>query len=159
EWIGTLPIWLQWNLRPAGEYTVFTAFPWYGFVPAGAAVGTILTANMRRFGPPGRRIVDEGVVHAGIATSGAALVGIGYYTSFLPSLYRSSSFWTSSPTFFAIRVGAVMLLLSLAYGTERLLARRAAILAPLDRLGRSSLFVYWIHVELVYGYATWALHQ
>ena len=25
---------------------------------------------------------------------------------------------------------------------------------PLTRFGRSSLFVYWIHVELVYGYAT-----
>ena len=28
----------------------------------------------------------------------------------------------------------------------------------LARFGRSSLFVYWIHVELVYGYATWPLH-
>ena len=25
----------------------------------------------------------------------------------------------------------------------------------LEKLGRSSLFVYWIHVELVYGYASW----
>ena len=33
------------------------------------------------------------------------------------------------------------------------------LLAPpipvVERLGRSSLFVYWIHVELVYGYASW----
>jgi uncharacterized membrane protein len=29
--------------------------------------------------------------------------------------------------------------------------------APLARLGRSSLFIYWIHVELVYGYATWLI--
>ncbi len=29
------------------------------------------------------------------------------------------------------------------------------MLVPLERLGRSSLFVYWIHVELVYGYASW----
>ena len=28
---------------------------------------------------------------------------------------------------------------------------------PLARLGRSSLFVYWIHVELVYGYTTWLI--
>lgn len=28
----------------------------------------------------------------------------------------------------------------------------------LERFGRSSLLVYWIHVELVYGYATWPLH-
>jgi hypothetical protein len=29
----------------------------------------------------------------------------------------------------------------------------------LETLGRSSLFVYWIHVELVYGYATWPIHN
>jgi hypothetical protein len=29
----------------------------------------------------------------------------------------------------------------------------------LERFGRSSLFVYWIHVELVYGYATWPLRH
>ena len=28
-------------------------------------------------------------------------------------------------------------------------------LDPLARMGRSSLFIYWIHVELVYGYASW----
>jgi hypothetical protein len=28
---------------------------------------------------------------------------------------------------------------------------------PLARFGRSSLFIYWIHVELVYGYATWLI--
>ena len=26
---------------------------------------------------------------------------------------------------------------------------------PLAQMGRGSLFVYWIHVELVYGYASW----
>ena len=31
----------------------------------------------------------------------------------------------------------------------------APAIDPLARLGRSSLFVYWIHVELVYGYASW----
>ena len=34
-----------------------------------------------------------------------------------------------------------------------------AVHAPLERFGRRSLFVYWIHVELVYGYATWPLHR
>ena len=30
---------------------------------------------------------------------------------------------------------------------------------PLERLGRHSLFIYWIHVELVYGYASWLWRQ
>jgi hypothetical protein len=33
--------------------------------------------------------------------------------------------------------------------------RQGMALGPLGRFGRSSLFVYWIHVELVYGYASW----
>jgi hypothetical protein len=33
------------------------------------------------------------------------------------------------------------------------------LLSPLEKLGRSSLFVYWIHVELVYGYAAWPIRH
>ena len=31
--------------------------------------------------------------------------------------------------------------------------------SPLQEFGRSSLFVYWIHVELVYGYFAWSLYH
>ena len=37
----------------------------------------------------------------------------------------------------------------------RVAARRRLACGPLERFGRGSLFVYWIHVELVYGYASW----
>lgn len=44
------------------------------------------------------------------------------------------------------------------------LAAPAAALVPrlfdvLARFGRHSLFVYWVHVELVYGYATARIHN
>src|SRR5207302_1484744 len=29
--VDGLPTWMQWYLRPAGEYTTFTLFPWIGF--------------------------------------------------------------------------------------------------------------------------------
>jgi len=88
-----------------------------------------------------------------------------------PSIYRVSSFWTSSPTWFAIRVGVLMVAVSAVFAAslishENTKTRnhnrlfRAFVLswqAPLARLGRSSLFIYWIHVELVYGYATWLI--
>jgi hypothetical protein len=38
------------------------------------------------------------------------------------------------------------------------LSKRVFVLSwqsPLARMGRASLFIYWIHVELVYGYASW----
>src|SRR5207253_2618891 len=44
-WIDRLPVWFLWYLRPAGENTNFTAFPWAGFLFAGAATGVLLAAS------------------------------------------------------------------------------------------------------------------
>jgi uncharacterized membrane protein len=161
--VGHLPVWVQWYMRPAGELTVFTLWPWAGFVFAGGASGALLaTARDER---------SERRVMAAIAFVGAALIVLGFYTAGRPSIYTAASFWTSSPTWFAIRVGILMLALSCMYGLEQLvglhektttrshagLFRAIAFSwqAPLERLGRHSLFVYWIHVELVYGYSSW----
>ena len=80
-------------------------------------------------------------------------------TSFLPAIYLQSSFWTTSPTWFVIRVGLLMASLAALFALSRLAARIGITWAPLARFGASSLFVYWIHVELVYGYATWSIHH
>jgi len=145
--VDALPIWFQWYLRPAGDYTVFTLFPWAGFVFAGAACGALLVAAPG--GDAERRL------HCWLGPIGLALTAIGFYAASLPSIYAQSSFWTTSPAFFAIRVGVMIAALSAVYAVARLFERRGVALPLLERLGRSSLFVYWIHVELVYGYASW----
>jgi uncharacterized membrane protein len=145
--LDRLPMWMQWYIRPAGEYTTFTAFPWAGFVFAGAAVGVVLSSVRR----PG--------VHAAVAVAGLTLVWIGFYTASLPAIYRESSFWSSSPTYFAIRVGVIMMAFAALYAVERAANRYGVAFPGLELLGRRSLFVYWIHVELVYGYATWPIHR
>lgn len=144
--VETLPMLLQWYVRPAGEHTNFTLFPWSGFVFAGGACG-VLIARVRT-------IADERRLHLWTGLAGAVLIAAGFYASTLPALYAQSSFWTSSPTFFAIRVGMMTLALSIAFAIA-CVAEESAWLKPLERFGRSSLFVYWIHVELVYGYASW----
>jgi uncharacterized membrane protein len=148
--IDALPIWLQWYMRPAGELTIFTLFPWAGFVFAGGMVGALIAAA--------REERAERRLHAILGAIGVALVTLGLYTAGRPSIYTSSSFWTSSPTWFAIRLGILMIALTVIYACEAVFAAlkgRATGLDPLARLGRSSLFIYWIHVELVYGYASW----
>ena len=94
-----------------------------------------------------------------LGVAGAALVALGFYTAGRPSIYASSSFWTSSPTWFAIRLGILMIALTVIYGVRGRVRRSERAtrtgLDPLARMGRSSLFIYWIHVELVYGYASW----
>ena len=74
---------------------------------------------------------------------------LAWFASFQPSIYESSSFWHDSPTFFFIRLGLVTLLVPLSWVLEQLLPAR--VIQPLATMGRSSLFVYWIHVEMVYG--------
>ena len=147
--IGPLPMWMQWYFRPAGEHTTFTSFPWAGFVFAGAAVGAVLTASRDR---PYR-------LHASLAAAGLALVWVGVYTASRPAIYPASSFWTSSPTYFAIRVGVMMAAFAALYGVEQVANRFGVAFTALERFGRRSLFVYWIHVELVYGYASWPLRR
>lgn len=151
--VNTLPLWFQWYLKPAGDLTTFTLFPWAGFVFAGAACGVMLAAtdNMR----------TERRVQIAFAAAGVVLVVLGRYMSGRPSIYQQSEFWTSSPTWFAIRVGILMAAVAVLHGVAEVVAHRAqgnVAGRSLERLGRSSLFVYWIHVELVYGYATWPLH-
>jgi uncharacterized membrane protein len=150
-WVTALPIWLQWYVRPAGEYTTFTGFPWAGFLFAGGALGVLIAQA--------RDDRSERRLQVATAAAGAGLIALGLFAASLPTIYRSSSFWTSSPTYFTVRVGVMMLSLAAIYAVSAVADRARITLAPLEKLGRSSLFVYWIHVELVYGYAAWPIRH
>jgi uncharacterized membrane protein len=149
-WVGALPTWFQWYLRPSGEHTTFTLLPWTGFAVAGAASGALFGAA---------RVPVERRFWAALGLAGLAVMGAGAYASMFPSIYASASFWTSSPTYFAIRVGLMMATLSLLAALTPSAALVPGVFGWLERFGRNSLFVYWIHVELVYGYATWVVHR
>jgi len=162
SFVDGLPLWVQWYIRPAGEYTTFTLFPWAGFVFAGGAVGALIAAA--RDARADRRL------HAILGAIGVVLVTLGFYSAGRPSIYTASSFWTSSPTWFAIRLGILMIALTAIHGVEQVVSHERAkarnpnrlfrVFAsswqvPLAAMGSNSLFIYWIHVELVYGYASW----
>jgi hypothetical protein len=53
----------------------------------------------------------------------------------------------------------MLLLLGALYVSAPALERLPRLAGVLETFGRNSLFIYWIHVELVYGYTTWALRQ
>ena len=161
--VGRLPAVTQWYIRHSGEYTTFAALPWAEFVFAGAAAGALIAAA--------KSDRSQDMVHAGLATAGIALVVLGFSTAARPAFFPGTTFWTTSPTWFAIRIGVIMTLLPALARFERYVGRegtktrrestgllRVLVTSwqtPLARLGRSSLFVYWIHVELVYGYASY----
>jgi uncharacterized membrane protein len=143
--LNWLPDPVEWYFRPVPGRTNFTLFPWAGFVFAGALIG-LLIDGFTSSGTALRR-------QAGLAVAAVTLGVIAYGSSFLPSLYANSEFWTSSPSYFFLRVAIVIFLLPLAFFWERAPWRGAVSQwSPLQTFGQASLFVYWVHVEMVYGF-------
>ncbi|MGQ0733187.1 MAG: heparan-alpha-glucosaminide N-acetyltransferase domain-containing protein [Acidobacteriota bacterium] len=141
-WLDGLPDPLEAYLRPAGSYAAFPWFPWAGFVFAGVLVGDLVDeARTARLPQP--------LLQSCLVAAPAAGVWLAWRASFQPPLYETAQFWHDSPTFFFIRLGLVVLTIPSAWLIERL--SPAAAFQPLLTMGRSSLFVYWIHVEMVYG--------
>jgi len=147
--LAGLPDPIEWYFRPWPGRTTFTFFPWAGFVFAGAAAGSILDAI--------RDARNEVSVNLKLGAAGLAIFAASLAGSFLPSIYAQSAFWTSSPAFFFLRVGVLLMLLTAAcLWAQRSTADR---FSPLKQFGRTSLFVYWIHVEMVYGILSYPLHR
>lgn len=145
--LSVLPDPIEWYIRPIPGRGTFTLFPWSGFLLAGAGVGIWLDAA--------RTFDAERRVNVALAALGPVVVAAAYAASFLPTIYRESSFWTTSPTFFFLRLGILIVLLPVAYAWTMLWSGRSV----LQEFGRASLFVYWIHVELAYGVLSGPLHK
>ncbi len=141
-----LPDPIEAYFKPIPALSGFTLVPWGGFVLAGAVIGVCLERA--------RTPLAERRVIAWLALLGPALAATGYALALLPPIYRETSFWTSSPTFFVFRVGILVATIPVAYAWTTTVRGRS----PLQELGIASLFVYWIHVEMVYGFLTWPIH-
>jgi uncharacterized membrane protein len=149
DWLTPLPDVIEAYLRPQPGRTTFSFFPWSGFVFAGAALGVLLDAS--------RSEATESRLNRWFAGVGLTIAGAAFAASYLPSPYRESYFWTSSPSFFFLRIGLLIAVVAVAYVWS--LRPTAARFSPLQQFGRTSLFVYWIHVELVYGFISTPLHK
>ena len=143
--LDVLPDWLEAYLRPRPGLTNFTLFPWAAFFTAGCVVGAWLESS---------KAEDDDRLMPLVAIAGVALAAGGYGASFLPPIYAETSFWTSSPTFFFLRLGVLLLLMAGAYWLSRFWR-----LEVLKEFGRASLFVYWVHVEMVYGVLSAPIHR
>jgi uncharacterized membrane protein len=143
--LAWLPDPIEWYFRPTPVRTNFTLFPWAGFVFAGAAVGVVIDGL--RLPERGRRL------QVTLAVAGALMVWLAHEASFRPALGAPSQYWTTSASFFFLRLGILILVLPIGYLWEHAPFRhKISSWSPLEEFGRASLFVYWIHVEMVYGF-------
>jgi uncharacterized membrane protein len=150
EFLVVLPDPIEGYLRPRPGFTNFAIFPWAAFVFAGAFVGVL--ADLARTAAQERRL------NIGLATGGLLLAAGAYAGSYMPSLFSNSQFWTSSSSFFLIRTGILIATVGAAYAWSQ---RQKAVMvwSPLEQMGRTSLFIYWIHIELIYGLMVRPLHK
>ncbi|MBX5494666.1 MAG: DUF1624 domain-containing protein [Bryobacteraceae bacterium] len=123
------------------DYQTFSFFPWAAFVAFGVSAGSLL-----RLPQP----VDLARLMQWAAIMGFGLILGGRYFAEIPySLYQKSEFWLNSPSLVFIKVGVILLIAAFAY----LWCQQESVQrwSWVRQLGTTSLIVYWVHIELVYG--------
>jgi uncharacterized membrane protein len=126
---------------------LFPIFPWTAFAFAGLAAGFVLFSDWANDKLHNRLALTTLLL--GIA--GAIFYKLGLWIDALPlHIYAVYDFWHSSPEFLLVRVGLLLMIISLAYAWCRWGAP-SKWFSPLAQLGQTSLLVYWVHIEFVYG--------
>jgi len=151
-WASWRPRFLAWPLESyvngvhvfdQPQAWLFPIFPWVAFAFAGMAAGMALFTDWARR--------HEGAALALLGVGGVALVEGGRWLEAQPTqLYAIHDFWHTSPNFFLIRVGFLLGILFLSYAWCRWGLGTKAF-SPVIQLGNTSLLVYWVHIEFVYG--------
>ena len=122
---------------------LFPLFPWSAFAFVGLAVGFFLSSDFAR-----RR---EGLAFAALGGAGIAACYLSIlFDSSRVRLYAVYDYWHSNPNFLLLRCGVLLIILFLVYAWCRWgLAQKG--FSPIIQLGNTSLLVYWVHIEFVYG--------
>jgi len=151
-WTSWRPKFLPWPLESYinGVHTfdrpqpwLFPLFPWVAFAFAGLAVG------LGMFTPFAKKL--GAWTFALLTAAGIALCAASILFDRAPVRWLGAyDYWHTSPNFFLMRCGILLVILALAYSWCRWGLPRY-VFSPLIQLGQTSLLVYWVHIEFVYG--------
>ncbi len=146
------PTWLPWWLESyidgchnlgAPQPWLFPLFPWAAFAFAGLAAGLILFSDQAR--------QNTAKTLAFFAAAGAVVILLARQLDHSSvHLYSTYDYWHTSPNFLMMRIGLLLVIAWLSYAwCQWGFATRG--FSPLTQLGQTSLLVYWVHIEFVYG--------
>jgi peptidoglycan/LPS O-acetylase OafA/YrhL len=127
------------------DYNFFSFFPWAAFLAFGMSAGSILRV-MRQ------EAVERAMQWAALLGS-VLIVGANYFANLPFSIYEKSEFWLNSPAQVLIKLGVTLLLLAFAFLWMRYGAKPGW--SWVRQFGTTSLLVYWVHIELIYGRWFW----
>jgi uncharacterized membrane protein len=155
-WLWTIyrPRWLPWPLESYidGVHTfgqpqtwLFPIFPWVAFAFVGLALGFLLFSDFAK--------ENEAWFFVAVGVGGVIACALSLALDAAPvPLYPAAiyDYWHTSPEFFLMRCGVLLALLFLVYAWCRWGWAQKGF-SPVIQLGNTSLLVYWVHIEFVYG--------
>ncbi|HWZ81774.1 MAG TPA: heparan-alpha-glucosaminide N-acetyltransferase domain-containing protein [Terriglobales bacterium] len=122
---------------------LFPIFPWTAFAFVGLAAGFILFSDWARD--------HSSRTLALFAVAGVGMFAVSRWLDHTPmQTYSVYDYWHTSPNFFLLRVGFLLVIAFLSYAWCRWGFGTRGF-SPLIQLGQTSLLVYWVHIEFVYG--------
>jgi uncharacterized membrane protein len=146
------PTWLPWYLESyidgchnlgSPQPWLFPLFPWAAFAFAGLAAGFILFSEQAR--------ANTTKTLSLFAIAGAAAIVLAYGIDHSQiHFYKVYDYWHTSPNFLMMRIGLLLVIAFLVYAWCRWGLATWGF-SPLIQLGQTSLLVYWVHIEFVYG--------
>jgi len=125
------------------QHWLFPIFPWSAIAFAGLAVGFLIFSGFGR--------THETRLFAFLGIAGVAAIGLSMAFDASPiRLYAIYDYWHSNPNFLLLRCGVLLIILSAVYAWCRWGFAQKGF-SPAIQLGQTSLLVYWVHIEFVYG--------
>lgn len=125
------------------QHWLFPIFPWCAFAFAGLAIGFLLFSEFARR--------CESLLFLLLGIGGIAAILLSMLFDAPPiRLYAIYDYWHSSPQFLLARCGVLLIILSLVYAWCKWGFAQKGF-SPVIQLGQTSLLVYWVHIEFVYG--------
>ena len=123
------------------DYHSFGFFPWGAYLAFGVSAGSVIRAIPAE-------ATEKTMQWAAMVGGGAILVC--HYLDGLPyAFYPKSEYWLNSPLQVLTKLGVTMLILAAAFVWTRYAAGEGW--SWVRQFGTTSLLVYWVHIELVYG--------
>jgi len=122
---------------------LFPIFPWSAFAFVGLAVGFFLFTDIAKR--------HEALIFAALGGTGILACFLSVKLDAFPlQLYSVYDYWHTSPNFFLMRCGILLIILFCVYAWCRWGLAQMGF-SPIIQLGKTSLLIYWVHIEFVYG--------
>jgi hypothetical protein len=136
---SAVPVLLKNYLAP--DFNFFSFFPWASYLAFGISAGSLI-----------RVLRPEQTERAmqWLAIAGAVLIMSCQYFGTMPyGLYAKSDYWLNSPLQVLTKLGVILLALPFAFLWNRYATSEGW--SWVRQFGVTSLLVYWVHIELIYG--------